>query len=284
MFSHLKEPEILKKITKYNFVPQLVSSFQDYDYLYLVTTYYEGKNFQHFRKNNMTEEQIKFVSACVIQALEYLRNEQIIHRDVCPVNIIMDSERYFNLIDFSFSIEYQLKSDKKLYLNTYDMVTPPEMLLYSEYDYDSDYYRLGSIIYYLIFKKYPLITKREFNITDIKVDHNSIKNYSYNCIDFMNKLLITDYKKRLGFNDINELKNHSWFKDFDWIQFKQKKIRSPFKFIKNEINQSRCNKLIISTKNIIGYEKYSKRSFYKSLITNFDFSNKDVLSKDVTFA
>ena len=95
IFSHLKEPEILKKITKYNFVPQLVSSFQDYDYLYLVTTYYEGKNFQHFRKNNMTEEQIKFVSACVIQALEYLRNEQIIHREVCPVNIIMDSEREF---------------------------------------------------------------------------------------------------------------------------------------------------------------------------------------------
>ena len=111
MFSHLKEPEILKKITKYNFVPQLVSSFQDYDYLYLVTTYYEGKTFQHFRNNNMTEEQIKFVSACVIQALEYLRNEQIIHRDVCPVNIIMDSESYFNLIDFSFSIE-----QRKIYI------------------------------------------------------------------------------------------------------------------------------------------------------------------------
>ena len=123
-----------------------------------------------------------------------------------------------------------------------------------------------------------MITKREFNITSINVDYKSIKNYSRDCIDFMNKLLITDYKKRLGFKDINELKNHSWFKNFDWIQLEKRKIKSPFEFIKNDNNKSRCNKLYISSKNILGYEKYSKRSFYKNLITNFDFSNRDILT------
>ena len=248
MFSHLKEPEILKKITKYNFVPQLVSSFQDYDYLYLVTTYYEGKNFQHFRKNNMTEEQIKFVSACVIQALEYLRNEQIIHRDVCPVNIIMDSERYFNLIDFSFSIEYQLKSDKKLYLNTYDMVTPPEMLLYSEYDYDSDYYRLGQLILFLIYKKYPL------NLEQIEKNKLiTTRNYSAQLYHFVRVTTKENKKERLGYKNIAELMNHRWFVGFNWKKLEKKQIISPFNKNEFKINRSICSKF---NKNLIDVRRY----------------------------
>ena len=53
-------------------------------------TYYEGKNLHYFKKENMTEEQIKFISACVIQCLIYLKRKKIIHRDIQLKNIIMD--------------------------------------------------------------------------------------------------------------------------------------------------------------------------------------------------
>ena len=224
IFSHLNEPIILQNIIGYDFVLNIISSFQDYDNIYIVTTYYEGKPLNDFKMGNLTEEQIKFVSACVIQALSYLREKEIIHRDIMMKNIVMDKDKYFNVIDFSFSINYKDKSNKKIYLNTYDMVSPPEMLNFSDYDYNSDYYRLGSIIYFLIFKTYPLITKREKNITDIVVDHKTIKNYSENCIDFMNKLIKTDIKKRIGYNNINELKNHSWFNGFNWQKLEKRQI------------------------------------------------------------
>ncbi len=245
----------------------------------MITSYYEGKSLDYYRENILTEEQIKFATACVIQSLIYLRKKKIIHRDIMMKNIIMDNDGYFNLIDFSFSINYSDKNKKQNTMITYNMVTPPEMFNNSEYDYNSDYYRLGSVIYYIIFKKYPFIIKKEKNITDISINYRTITNYSYFCIDFLNKLLLSDYKKRIGFKNINELKNHSWFQGFDWSKLEKKEIKSPFKFIKSHINQSRCKKLISSEKNICGYKKYSTKSFYKSLIRNFDYSNNNIIEE-----
>jgi serine/threonine protein kinase len=48
------------------------------------------------RTDILTEEQIKFASACIIQLLNYLREKQIIHRDIMMKNIIMDKNKYFN--------------------------------------------------------------------------------------------------------------------------------------------------------------------------------------------
>ena len=279
IYSHLTEPNILKKLIQYEFIPKIISSFQDYDYIYLITTYYDGKSLNFFRNDNMTEWQIKFISGCVIQSLFYLRKENIIHRDIMMQNIIMDREKYFNIIDFSFSINYSEKNIFSKYLNTYNMVTPPEMEKLKEYDYNSDYYRLGSVIFYLIFKTYPYIVKLEKNITDIIINDNEIKNYSTNCIDFLNKLIISDPKKRIGFNDINELKNHSWFKGFDWNKLEKKQIVSPFNLIENEFDQSLCIKVdIISDEYLMRYKSNSKKILYKLLIKKFDYVNTIILN------
>ena len=148
-------------------------------------------------------------------------------------NIILDNDKYFNLIDFSFSIKYLDKNNIKNRMITYNMVTPPEILNNSDYDYNSDYYRLGSVIFYLIFKKYPFMIKNEINVIDIFIDYRNIKNYTFSCIDFLNKLLVSDYKKRIGFKNINELTEHQWFKGFNWSNLEKRRIISPFKFIKN---------------------------------------------------
>ena len=276
IFSAFNEPYILKNLINYDFLTNIISSFQDYDNIFTITTYYEGKPLEYFKMDNITEEQIKFMSACVIQALSYLRKKKIIHRDIMMKNIIMDKDKYFNLIDFSFSIKYKNKDNNLTYLNTYDKVSPPEMLNFSIYDYNSDYYRLGSIIFFLIFKIYPSIIKKEQNISEIVIDYHIIKNYSVNCIDFMNKLLISDYKKRIGYNNINELKKHPWFKGFDWEKLKKKEIISPFNFVSN-INKKTCRRKRKSKSKIIIFKKYSNELFYKKLMKNFDYINTKII-------
>ena len=244
IYSHLTEPNILKKLIQYDFVPKLISSFQDYEYIYLITTYYDGK-----------------------------------YRDIMMQNIIMDKKKYFNVIDFSFSINYSEKNNRSKYLNTYNMVTPPEMEKLKEYDYNSDYYRLGSILFYLIFKTYPYIVKLKNNVTEIIINYKDVKNYSPNCIDFLNKLIISEPKQRIGFNDINELKNHSWFEDFDWNIFEKKLIESPFNLIENEFDQSLCIKVdIISDEYLMRYKSNIKKILYKALIKKFDYVNNMVLN------
>jgi serine/threonine protein kinase len=278
IYSHLTEPNILKKFNHYDYLPKIISSFQDYDNIYLITTYYDGKSLNFFKNDNMTEEQIKFVSACTIQSLIYLREQKIIHRDIMMKNIIMDRKRFFNVIDFSFSIEYSQKDNKKKYLNTYNKVTPPEMLNFKTFDYNSDYYRLGSVIYYLIFKTYPYLVKLRNNIKNIKINYKDIKNYSKNCIDFLNKLIISDPRKRIGFKDINELKSHSWFIGYDWNNLEKKKLDSPFKLIKNEFNQAICSKISISEKYLMKYKSNSKKKLYKFLINQFNYINAKILN------
>lgn len=279
IYSHLTEPYILKKLNQYDFLPKLISTFHDYDNIYLITSYYDGKSLDYLRNDFISEEQIKFISACTIQTLIYLREEKIIHRDIMMKNIIMDKNKYFNVIDFSFSIDYSEKNNKEKYLNTYYNVTPPEMMKFEEYDYNSDYYRLGSIIYYLIFKTYPYIVLLQKNITNIKVDYKDAKNYSKNCIDFLNELIISEPKKRLGYKDINELKNHSWFYGFDWNNLEKKKLPSPFTLIKNEIDQALCIKMIVSDQYLIRYKSKPKLKLYKSLINQFDYINNNILEQ-----
>lgn len=109
----MNEPIILKKINKYNFLPKIISSFQDYDNLYLVTNFFEGDVLHNYKNEILSEEKIKFISACVIQSLIYLRKENIINRDIRMKNIIMDKNRYVNVIDFSFAIEYSNIKKKK---------------------------------------------------------------------------------------------------------------------------------------------------------------------------
>ena len=284
IYSHLNEPIILKKLINYDFVPKIISSFQDYDNLYLITTYYEGKSLYYLKNEIMTEEQIKFISACVIQSLLYLRKEKIIHRDIMTQNIIMDNDKYFNVIDFSFSIDYSQKNNRNKYLNTYNMVTPPEMEKLEEYDYNSDYYRLGAIIYYLIFKKYPYSVKLENNITDIIINSNNIKNYSIFCIDFLNKLMISDPKKRIGYKDINELKIHPWFNGFDWIKLETRQLLSPFKLIKNDYDQALCIKVdIISIQYLIRYKINYNSIIFKKLIQIFEFVNPIIIKNIIFF-
>ena len=84
------------------------------------------------------------------------------------------------------------------------------MINHSRYDYNSDYYRLGGMIYFIIFKNFPNNIRNDRNLIEIIINPHEIKNYSFSCIDFINKLLVTNYKKRIGFNNINELKNHEY--------------------------------------------------------------------------
>jgi len=280
MYSHLNEPQLMKRLNKYDFGIKLISSFKDYDNIYLITTFFEGKTLDHYSEEIMNEEKIKFISACIIQSLIYFRKEEIIHRDIHLKNVIMDSDNYFNIIDFSSAINYEEKNNSNYYIKTNGYVAPPEMLRNKEYYFNSDYYRFGSIIYYLIFKKYPNVIKKENNLKEISIDYKKFNNYSYNCIDFINKLIIADPKKRIGFKDINEIKDHPWFKNINWNKLEKKQIKSPFNYMYNNSDKHHdCSKLEIPNHYIERYRKASKTFIYKQLIKKFEFCDISNITK-----
>lgn len=154
---------------------------------------------------------------------------------------------YINLIDFQAAIEYKNKDnpDENIIINSHELCAP-ELINKLVYDYNSDYYRLGSMLYFIIFREYPNIIRSKKNITDGKIHFNKIKGYSLDCLDFINQLIITDPKKRIGLNDINELKNHSYFKHFTLTALFKRDIKSPFPYIPRQ--RSLCQKMENFTK------------------------------------
>ena len=220
------EADVLNKFVKNNFIQKLICSFHDYDNLYFVSKFYDGYILNYLDRD-WSENQIQFFAACLIQSLLNLRKEQYIHRDIHFGNLVMDKENYIALIDFHITIEYKNKNNPRNDIVGSPELCAPEMINHSIYDYNSDYYRLGSMIYYIIFKNYPNHIRIEKNITNIVIN-NENKNYSASCIDFINKLIVTDYKKRIGFKNINELINHDFFSNLNWSQLINKKMKSPF--------------------------------------------------------
>lgn len=282
IFCHLKEPTILKELSNYSFIQKIISSFQDYDNLYLVTQYYEGNNLYFYKDENMTEEQLKFISACIIQSFITLREKNIIHRDIRMNNIILDKDNYLYLLDFSYAINYSDKNDFNNYIRGEYFDNAPEIQNFLIYDYNSDYYRLGgSILYYLIFKQYLNKVKIKKNTNEIILNYNHITNYSKYCIDFLNKLITTDYTKRIGYNNILELKNHSWFNGFHWNNLYNKTIKSPLNFKKTNFNQTKCSKFNITNntlENKIHFKNIYDEKIYKKLIKKYNCVNHQVIN------
>jgi len=257
---------------------KIISAFQDYDNLYLVTNFYDGITLNYYKDEIMTEQQIKFISACVIYCFKLLRKEKIIHRDISMKNLIFDEKNYINLLDFSYAIPYSEKDNFKYYLFGFPVDRPPEIQKISKYDYNFDYYKLGMIIYYLIFKKNINDVKKENNLVDLLIDNKSLNNYSSSCIDFLNKLIIVDIKKRIGYLSINELINHPWFKGFDWKKLEDKKLKSPLKF-KKIYNKINCTKFIFSEKNQKKYNENLKRIYNSKLSKKYGYVNNLIINK-----
>ena len=260
-----------------NFIQQLICSFHDYDNLYLVSKFYDGF-IMNYLKSQWNEKQIQFFSACLIQSFEILRKEQFIHRDINFGNLVLDEKQYINIIDFHIAIKYKYKNNPKNNFVGSPELCAPEMINKLNYDYNSDYYRLGGIIYYNIFRKFPNNIFMEKNLTNIKINYNETKNYSFSCVDFINKLITYDYEKRIGLHHIEDLKNHVFFKNFNWDKLINGTMKSPFpKILKKDLGF--CNKPYNFTKKIFIKTSLSKNKTFRNIFLDFDNINQMIVEK-----
>jgi len=64
----------------------MLGAFQDRDNLYLVMDFLNGGDLRYHlnRKIIFDERQIKFIIKSIMEALEYLHSNGIIHRDIKP--------------------------------------------------------------------------------------------------------------------------------------------------------------------------------------------------------
>jgi protein kinase A len=102
-----QERAILGDVSGFPFITNLLASFSDRDFLYLLLDYVPGGElFSYLRRYRRFDEQTaQFYAAEIVLVLEYLHEAQggVAYRDLKPENLLIDAEGHVRLVDFGFA-------------------------------------------------------------------------------------------------------------------------------------------------------------------------------------
>ena len=173
----LMEREVYEKV-KHPLICTCERMFDDSNYYYLILDYYEKSLHDILKQNfiNGNENIIRFYTAELLCALEYLHINGYIHKDIKPENIMIDKNGHIKLTDFDLScktnvsvnmnnnaIEYK---ENTFYDDNVNYITnicgtieyiPPEIIVGNRYNSKVDLWMFGILLYELKYKKTPFL-------------------------------------------------------------------------------------------------------------------------------
>eukprot|EP00347_Sterkiella_histriomuscorum_P001996 403369877 len=236
----IKEKKLLLSLNHQNII-RLYQTFQDENYVYFMYEFMtKGTLARMIRKfkNQFPLNLARFYAAEIINALEYLRSKEIVHRDLQPLNILIDKDYHLKICDFgdaqkqdemqSLNIE-RLSSNFSFCQNQVNFVgsinyASPESLEDTTQTYSTDLWSLGVIIYEMITGELPFKSEQVWdNIQQIlNVDYRFPIGLDPQAQDLIKQLLIKDPTRRIGSgqkgskNDMRALKEHPFFSGLDF--------------------------------------------------------------------
>ena len=278
------ERNFLSKIN-HPFIVNMHFAFQDNTNLYLVTDLLTGGDlrYQICINKKFNESISKYFISCILLGLEYLHSNRIIHRDIKPENLVLDYKGNIKITDFGIARLEQMNNAKDT--SGTPGYTSPEVMCGLQHSIAVDYFALGVIAFEFMFGKRPYTGNSRKEIKErimakqvrIKIE-DCPKGWSIYAIDFINRLLIRKPRKRLGYNGTKEVKNHPWFKHFNWKELYMGKLTSPF-IPKNEDNYDRkyCMSVdVVRMKTKERYEKIVNSEEFKTIFLDYYYFNRNL--------
>ncbi|XP_063703177.1 cGMP-dependent protein kinase 1-like [Culicoides brevitarsis] len=216
------------------FIVKLYRTFRDSKYLYLLMEPCLGGDVWTIlhQKRCFDERTTRFMSACVVEAFEYLHTRNIFYRDLKPENLMLDSRGYIKLVDFGFAKFLKPNEKTWTFAGTPEYVAP-EIITNKGHNRAVDYWALGIFIFELLVGKPPFRGR----------DHMKTYNFILRGIDvvqfpqkipkkaqaLIKRLCRQNPTERLGYqkNGISDIKNHVFFSTFEWEKLKNQTLPAP---------------------------------------------------------
>ena len=229
--TNVEEIEITKKLKNKNII-ESYGAFpvkqSELDCILLEDAKYgDLRNFSMklLKKAFLTESLLCYICYQILNGLKYIHLCKIVHFDLKPQNIVIDEYLNVKIIDFSVSLHYGKRKDKRIKLRILgtSFYIAPELIKEETIDIKDlnkvDLYSLGVMLYNLAYGNYPYGLKSEdsknyYKILD-EIEKNNLEFpneenfYSPYFNDFLKKILEKDTHKRIH---ISEAMEHYWVK------------------------------------------------------------------------
>ena len=147
----LQEATVIYKLRDYSEILRIYSRFRQYGTAYYAMQYLDGENMDRFlrREKSISWQQLSQPVWDVLRTLQIIHQNNLIHRDISPDNIIRLRNGQGVLIDFGSTRDYATNNRFTTIIKR--SFAPPEMLLtYGKQGPWTDVYLLSGTLYYLL--------------------------------------------------------------------------------------------------------------------------------------
>ena len=279
------ERDFLSKLC-HPFIVNMNCAFQDYDNLYLVMDLLTGGDLRYHicKIHFFSEKESKFFIACLLLGLEYIHSNNIIHRDIKPENLVFDDKGYLRITDFG--VAKINKKDNSSETSGTPGYMAPEVLMAQNHSFPVDFFAIGVMGYEFMLGQRPYIGKSRKEIKhhvlrkQAKIGENDIVDgWSMESVDFINHCLKRKESRRLGFTaGVKDLKNHIWFKHFDWESLYNKTLRAPFIPPNGgNFDKKYCEAIEnLSQETLERYQGYRAKKYFRHLFEGYTYINYEL--------
>ena len=192
-----QEIDVFHRLYHENII-QCLDSFETNSEFCLVTELGTGQLYEIIQEDKkLPETQIKEIALQLCSALFYLHNNNIIHRDIKPQNILISSSGIIKLCDFGFARAIDNKTMLTSYKGT-PLYMAPELLKQYPYNKKADLWSLGVILYELYVGQVPFYANNLYTLIH-KITKDEIRypdSMSSEFKDFLKGLLVKNPKDR----------------------------------------------------------------------------------------
>ena len=264
----LHEIKLMKKLRGHKNIVKLFEKFENKNYTFIVMENIIGGNLLQTVKKmtKLTENQSKNIFKQLIETLKYIHSKNIVHRDIKPHNILLTLNNEIKICDFGVGKEI-LKGTLVNETCGTPAYIAPELLYDKPFDpYKSDIWSCGVVLYFMLtgFVPFKGDNDNQLHNNIMKGIYPIIDNISNECNDLIKNILEVNPNKRFSLNDIL---NHSWFKDFDLKKNNFELFTKAEKIIYGKLNLDyRFNEK----------ENLVENFTYKNLESEFDDENKNI--------
>ena len=279
------EREFLSQL-RHPFIVNMNCAFQDFENLYLVMDLLTGGDLRYHicKQRRFSEIRTKFFIACLLLGLEYIHSNNIIHRDIKPENLVFDDRGYLRITDFGVAKIH--KEDNSSETSGTPGYMAPEVLLAHNHSFPVDFFAIGVMGYEFMLGQRPYLGKNRKEIKyqvlkkQVKIDNDETpQGWGPESVDFINSCLKRKDSRRLGFiGGVNDLKNHIWFKDFDWDGLLNKTLKAPFIPPKGgNFDKKYCEAVENHTEETLGrYQQYRDKKNFERLFEGYTYINNEI--------